>query len=103
MMKKYYADMADVREEGGLCDDEFFLSSEAQARIEALEWLVEVQDLKMHRIRNAGAWAPKPTPGNCDRAQKKRELQAAWRKRSDSNRELDDMLLCALAATEATR
>lgn len=59
-------------------------------RIEALEWLVEVQDFYMHRLRNPGGWAPV----GCDRAL----MPKFWACRSNSNDELRDSYKAARAA-----
>lgn len=63
------------------------LYDEAQARIEALEWLVDVQDFYMYRLRNPGGWA---TPG-MERA----KINVAWQRRSASNDELRAMYIAA--------
>ena len=68
-------------------DGEYVLYDEAQARIEALEWLVEVQDLYMYRLRNPGGWS---TPG-MERA----KINVAWQRRSASNDELRAMYIAA--------
>ncbi len=68
-------------------DGEYVLYDEAQARIEALEWLVEVQEFYMYRLRNPGAWS---TPG-MERA----EIGVAWQRRSAANDELRAMYIAA--------
>lgn len=52
-----------------------------------LEWLVEVQDLYMYRLRNPGGWS---TPG-MERA----KINVAWQRRSASNDELRAMYIAA--------
>ena len=51
-------------------------------RADALEWLVEVQDFYMHRLRNPGGWAPV----GCDRGL----MPKFWARRENSNTELRD-------------
>ena len=65
---------------------EYVLYSEAQARIDALEWLVEVQALKVHRVIHAGEWAQKNAGPS---------VREAWRRRENSNHELRDTLKAA--------
>ena len=61
-------------------------------RCEKLEWLVEVQEFYMYRLRNPGGWS---TPG-MERA----KIGVAWQRRSAANAELRAMHMDALAATE---
>ena len=72
-------------------DDENYdlvvLYDEVQPRIEALEWLVEVQEFYMYRLRNPGGWS---TPG-MERA----KINVAWQRRSASNDELRAMYIAA--------
>lgn len=72
---------------------EYVLFSEAQERIEALEWLVEVQDFYMRRLRNPGGWAPV----GCDRGL----MPRFWARRENSNTELRDSYKAARAAFQA--
>ena len=60
--------------------------SNAEKRIEALEWLVEVQALKVHRVIHAGEWAQKNAGPS---------VREAWRRRENSNHELRDTLKSA--------
>ena len=55
-----------------------------------LEWLVEVQEFYMYRLRNPGGWS---TPG-----MEREKIGVAWQRRSAANDELRAMYL---AATEA--
>ena len=50
-----------------------------QGRIEALEWLVEALDLKVHRVVHAGEWAQKHAGP---------AIRVAWKRRENSNYEL---------------
>ena len=56
-------------------------------RCEKLEWLVEVQEFYMYRLRNPGGWS---TPG-MERA----KIGVAWQRRSAANDELRAMYLAA--------
>ena len=97
MSAKYYADMSDMRDAGGIADDEFVLSDDYTAleaerdalreRCGKLEWLVEVQEFYMYRLRNPGGWS---TPG-MERA----KIGVAWQHRFASNDELRAMYLAA--------
>ena len=58
-----------------------------RARCEKLEWLVEVQEFYMYRLRNPGGWS---TPG-MERA----KIGVAWQRRSAANDELRAMYLAA--------
>ena len=87
--------------ESGLCDVCYqkarvaALEAERDAlreRCEKLEWLVEVQEFCMYRLRNPGGWS---TPG-MERA----KIGVAWQRRSAANDELRAMYMDALAATE---
>ena len=64
-----------------------------RGRCEKFEWLVEVQEFYMYRLRNPGGWS---TPG-MERA----KIGVAWQRRSAANDELRAMYMDALAATEA--
>lgn len=55
-------------------------------RIEALEWLVEAQDLRVHRVIHAGEWAQKNAGPS---------VREAWKRRENSNYELRDTLKSA--------
>lgn len=70
-------------------DDDCFGCQElwdAQSRIEALEWLVEAQDLRVHRVIHAGEWAQKNAGPS---------VREAWKRRENSNYELRDTLKSA--------
>lgn len=56
-------------------------------RCEKLEWLVEVQDLYMYRLRNPGGWS---TP-DMERA----KIGVAWQRRSAANAELRAIYIAA--------
>ena len=83
-------------------DGFYVIYSDAQAIVEDWQWLSEVQALKIIRVRSAGAWAPKLIPGNSNTAKERKALKDAWRRRTDSNHELQTTLKVALAAAEET-
>jgi len=56
-------------------------------RCEKLEWLVEVQEFYMYRLRNPGGWS---TPG-----MEREKIGVAWQRRSAANDELRAMYLAA--------
>lgn len=60
-------------------------------RIEFLEWIVEIQDLRTHRIINAGEWAQNNAGPS---------VREAWKRRENSNYELRDTLKAARIAAD---
>ena len=61
---------------------------EAREMVDKFRWLVEVQELRVHRIIHAGGWADKHAGPS---------VRIAWKRRENSNYELRDTHRAALA------
>lgn len=95
LLNQLMAECGDTSAVRRVCRLVVALESERDAlreRCEKLEWLVEVQEFYMYRLRNPGGWS---TPG-----MEREKIGVAWQRRSAANDELRAMYLDALAATE---